>query len=559
MPKILFVDKDDAIRKSHVALLKNRPFDILTASSSIEAMELIHANTFNVVATEMVLEGPKSGLDVLRAAKDKDASTEVLIYTAHQNIKDAIESTKKGAFDYIDKGSYAPEILLSKIEKALRCGERRKDWKSRRPAYLVSASLENIRCFGRKQTIDLSDVHGRPAHWTVILGSNGRGKTTLLQALAMLTERESEYTPIKAVWLSSVQKEKNTPSIISGGFSTGARLNEDGKDTYIEQLTVKGRTDAGSIEYSRNIKFPVGEFVIYGYGAARRMGDASLTEKLTQEHGASLFDDNALLFNAEEWLLQLDYSANKLSPVQEESRKKLNQVKEILISILPDVDDIRFLAPERADAPPKLQFNTLYGGVSMNDLSLGYKTLIAWMVDLTRRLFRRYPESDNPISEPAIVLIDEIDLHLHPGWQRELMNFLSRRFTNTQFIVTAHSPLVVQAAPNVAGNVNLVVLKHVDDHVIIEKQKKTVKGWRADQILASELFDISTYPEKIEKLREERAQILSKGKLFEEDKQRLEELELETGFLPATENPRDIEAMEIIHRAAQKLKKGDSL
>src|SRR5207247_4303505 len=66
--------------------------------------------------------------------------------------------------------------------------------------------------------------------------------------------------------------------------------------------------------------------------------------------------------------------------------------------------------------------------------------------DLASRLVERYPDSPDPLAEPAVVLVDEIDLHLHPQWQRKLMGFLSARFPSTQFIATAHSPLVVQAA-----------------------------------------------------------------------------------------------------------------
>src|SRR2546423_7222442 len=54
------------------------------------------------------------------------------------------------------------------------------------PAYFLSLSVENIRCFGPQQTLDLSDGNGRPAQWTIILGDNGVGKTTLLQTLVAL-------------------------------------------------------------------------------------------------------------------------------------------------------------------------------------------------------------------------------------------------------------------------------------------------------------------------------------------------------------------------------------
>jgi len=54
---------------------------------------------------------------------------------------------------------------------------------SREAAYFLSLSLENVRCFGPKQTLDLSDGHGKPARWTIILGLNGTGKTTLVRMI----------------------------------------------------------------------------------------------------------------------------------------------------------------------------------------------------------------------------------------------------------------------------------------------------------------------------------------------------------------------------------------
>lgn len=61
------------------------------------------------------------------------------------------------------------------------------------PAYFLSVTVANVRCFGPAQTLDLSDGEGRPAPWTVILGDNGTGKTTLLQAIAALEPREREF------------------------------------------------------------------------------------------------------------------------------------------------------------------------------------------------------------------------------------------------------------------------------------------------------------------------------------------------------------------------------
>ena len=116
--------------------------------------------------------------------------------------------------------------------------------------------------------------------------------------------------------------------------------------------------------------------------------------------------------------------------------------------------------------------------------------MTALLVDIGSRMMDKYPESDNPLAEPVIILIDEIDLHLHPKWQRQIMEQFSKYFPQAQFIVTSHSPLIVQAAE--AVNANIVVCRKDGDNVIIDNNPEEVKGWRIDQILISDLFDLPT-------------------------------------------------------------------
>lgn len=293
--------------------------------------------------------------------------------------------------------------------------------------------------------------------------------------------------------------------------------------------------------------------VCFGYGASRRMGETSLSDKDEDEPFASLFLDDVALVNAEEWLLQADYVAHvtKGTSAKKRAEKRRDEIKEVLIKLLPDVDDIRFSQPKKRPLKPIVEVETPYGWVSIKDLSLGYKTLIAWMVDFASRMFDRYPDSPNPLAEPAIVLVDEIDLHLHPKWQRTLMSYLSERFPNTQFIATAHSPLVVQAAQDA----NIVLLKRKGDHVVIENNVEAIRNWRVDQILTSDLFGLeSARAPQLDKLLAERTKILSKARVTKKDRERLKELEAEIGALPTGETPEDIEAMDVIRRAATRLK-----
>ena len=180
--------------------------------------------------------------------------------------------------------------------------------------------------------------------------------------------------------------------------------------------------------------------------------------------------------------------------------------------------------------------------VPLSGLSLGYQTTLTWIADLALRLYEQYPDSSDPLSEPGIVLIDEIELHLHPRWQRRMMEDLSRWFPNLQFIATAHSPLVVQAAEG--GN--LAILQERNGEASIEMHSESVSEWRADQILASDLFGIPSRSRSIEKLIEERNTLLDMADRKPEDEIRLCSLEKKLDTLRTAKDPDDQAAMDLI-------------
>jgi energy-coupling factor transporter ATP-binding protein EcfA2 len=457
--------------------------------------------------------------------------------------------------------------------------KRRK--KSLRPAYFLSMTIENVRCFKTKQEIDLSDGRGRPAQWSVILGDNGVGKTTILQSLASLVPRtepffgefitkelgksmpvpqthlpELRYPSLMVHYGNSSLYEQilsgRGPTEITASVVGGTDLVSNSEQTP-DKLELYFTRAEGRVGFATQYDPNHEDIVCFGYGASRRMGDSSLSDPKDRDGAASLFDDQANLLNAEEWLLQCDYAAHAATTpaARRRARKLRDEVKDVLINLLPDVEDVRYSRITEKAPKPKVEFKTPYGWVSLNDVSYGYKTLIAWMVDFASRMFDRYPESPNPLREAAVVLVDEIDLHLHPKWQRKLMRYLSERFPNTQFIVTAHSPLVVQAA----NDANIILLKRAGNHVVVEKDVTAIDGWRVDQILTSDLFGLeSARSPHLDPLLKERTNLLSKSKLSKADTNHLHQIEAELGSLPTGETPEDIEAMDIIRRAAERLK-----
>jgi hypothetical protein len=289
-----------------------------------------------------------------------------------------------------------------------------------------------------------------------------------------------------------------------------------------------------------------------GYGAGRRVGAASLSESGLDDATASLFSDKADLRNPEEWLLRLDYSAAKPSAVQDRQRRQLSQAKQLLVNILPEVEDIRLTAPGGTHPTPRAEFKTPYGWVPLRQLGYGYQTLITWVSDLANRMVERYPDSPDPLAEPAVVVVDEIDLHLHPLWQRKLMDFLTQRFPGTQFVATAHSPLVAQAA----AGANLAVLRRMGDHVVIDNDVDNIRGWRIDQILTSGLFGLeSARAPQIESLLAERKALLTKPELNTVDKRRLQELEAAIGELPTGNTAQEVKEREEIRKTLDLLMK----
>ncbi len=412
----------------------------------------------------------------------------------------------------------------------------------------------------------------------MILGNNGVGKTTLLRCLAGMEmrpeiyeyptvvdgvekfEEAKEFVPMlwdsydfEEIWeeLGIATRVGETIPAISVDFASNITLNsfKTGKNLDIQKDYVSIVIDSELGKSSNELKGAI----FYGYGATRKIGSTSLSDSNTSYHSASLFSDDASLINAEEWLLQTDYAVkSSTGKTRTRLRKELKQIIEILKQILPDIKDIRIDLDEYHERPVA-QFLTPFGWVSLSSLGLGYRTTIAWMVDLAVRLFKRYPDSEDPLAEPAIVLVDEIDLHMHPKWQRDIMQFLTDRFPNTQFIVTAHSPLVVQAAQDA----NIVLLQREGDQVKIinNNDLEIIENWRVDQVLTSVFEMPSARPAKIEPLLQRRKELLTKPKLTASDRAELKELEAKIGTLPTAETSEDIKAMDIIRRAAKLLDK----
>lgn len=119
-------------------------------------------------------------------------------------------------------------------------------------------------------------------------------------------------------------------------------------------------------------------------------------------------------------------------------RRKIQYVQDVFKSFFPNVTHIEVVRNQNTLF--LLKSNELF---DIRQLSDGEKILFALIMDLTQRLLIANPKLENPLEGSGVVLIDEIELHLHPTWQREVMNKLTEIFPNIQFIITTHSPQVI--------------------------------------------------------------------------------------------------------------------
>jgi hypothetical protein len=182
----------------------------------------------------------------------------------------------------------------------------------------------------------------------------------------------------------------------------------------------------------------------------------------------------------------------------------------------------------------------------IEQLSDGYKVVIAMVADLAARMAEANPNMEKPLEGKGIVLIDEIDLHLHPKWQREIIKQLTRVFKNVQFIVSTHSPIIVIGGSDIAQIINLNEDENNEDDDISYSN--------IGSILLSELFGLNSLqsPKWDDKIQE-RNMLLSKPQLDAQDKLRLTELDNEMRGLSSIESSTMIRSNMLLEKLAKEL------
>jgi predicted ATP-binding protein involved in virulence len=423
--------------------------------------------------------------------------------------------------------------------------------------YLKRFRIERVKCF---ESVELHFPHDRDdfAGWVVLLGGNGTGKSTLLQAMALTLigplagqrllqphgwvlsgAAYGELTAeiVKGEQDSQLGQPRKKPYEVHFAVTGGQTVELDGQPYDQPQLVhladpAKRKALASGPYASRR----PGWFCC-GYGPFRRLSGGDAAEaKLVYSQGvearfATLFRESAALTMCQDWLTQLySRSIDPSNAQKDQSRQDFETVRKVIDHLLPG--DVRV---EKIDTT-MVYFRTIGGAVvPVPDLSDGYRSFLALAVDMLRHVVEANLDLSSLVQTTAegvqvtvagIVLIDEADAHLHPLWQRSIGFQLRRVFPRIQFIVTTHSPFVAQAATDDG----LLVLRPGDTgRVGVVRPLQTVKGWRADQILTSPLFGLSgTRDLDTERLLREQRDLAAKREwdhMSEAEQQRLAQLE----------------------------------
>ena len=332
---------------------------------------------------------------------------------------------------------------------------------------IESFSIQNYKCI-KDLVVDCRGADGEIKQWTVLLGENNTGKTNVLRALALLEPEELNLQGLDKAFVPSVfRRDRESIQLYYETFLKLKVQLENGEEWLFDPRKIQ------SFNFDPQIR-------LFGYGVSRYPA-RPVFDEIPFISTDTLFSPYARLLDLQNWLLLLDYSAKHDSVIAD---RRLQWMRELVQSdLFPGLKDFCFEKAGENDHVVAKFVTEHDGNVSFEGLGFGYQSSLTWLADFCKRMFELYPKSKNPLREEAVVLVDELDLHLHPRWQRDIVPALSKEFPNVQFIVTTHSPHVLQSMEDV----NLYVLRRDAESGEIEAERSNVTnftGWTVEEILS---------------------------------------------------------------------------
>lgn len=339
--------------------------------------------------------------------------------------------------------------------------------------YLRSLHIQNMKLLRDFKVSFMRADAPRP--WTVFVGENGYCKTTILRAIALAAsgrDRANQLAQSVTPSLRDNRKEAGECAF-EALFSFLPELSEQrqfpglGKritqapfirSTFLAKETLLAGSsaycDANDQPWSQSIPDPLEEaraadlphWFVAGYGVGRALPDPEATTSRTYipslDRLRSLFDTTPLI--ATDFASRFDAETTRAYAKQLQSafvEKLLPGVSQVELRGRGGVFDSRLLIESqrfffRFPDNSELRLPATW-------LSHGYQSTIAWIADLVGQVWMEAKEPVQLNQIEGLVLIDELDLHLHPTWQRGLVRMLKETFPRVQFVATTHSPMIL--------------------------------------------------------------------------------------------------------------------
>lgn len=337
--------------------------------------------------------------------------------------------------------------------------------------------------------IDFKEDELSKKSWLFLLGENGVGKSSILQAIAVgLNSDKKIITPLIP---SLIKKRKHTSEIV---------IKERNSENIISTTLIR----------KGNKIIQSGKFNSYliGYGSLRLSVDEveintkKNTSKVSYEN---LFKPTRALNDVTKWLRS----------IHKKDRYFFDRIAFSIKQLLPHDNVDTTLSIKGSDIVLG-NSDSLFG-----ELSDGYKSTIILAIDIMMKLSDSHSDMDKM---SGIVIIDELGNQLHPRWQMRIVKQLRKVFPNINFMISTHHPLCLRGAEKD----EILLLKNIENHVIVDSELPNPATLRVDQILASEFFGLSSHIDpKIEASFNRYYELIAKNnKIDEKENSEIEELKV---------------------------------
>lgn len=354
--------------------------------------------------------------------------------------------------------------------------------------YLSHLTFSNIRGFPK---FDLSFEKGkRHRQWTIFIGDNGHGKTTILRAIALGMGDEITTGELLAL-LPGEFIRVNKKGVRRQSSIIVVTLRDPDSGRKVEVTTLLENDERGGVRVTKSVDdadFQWNEVFVCGYGSNRGIGGRMHSQYALRNALLTLFNDRAGLLEPESIMRDFALMAAR-------SKKRENPLKEMK-DYLWKLWNLRPTHRLEVSAE-RVIVHGPWGGMPFHALGDGYRGTGSWLLDL----FGNCIKSGRWNLEPrlaGIVLLDEMDEHLHPRWQKSLVPTLRRLFPNIQFIATTHSPLAIV---NTKAGELFATRLHNAVAELVPEALPAPDGRSANELLLGEWFGLqSTLDSKSEDL-----------------------------------------------------------